>query len=448
MVIAISLFAAGSAMSGSATTSAVLLCGRIIQGIGGAGIGLLTQIIISGLVSVRERSKYISIIFVAFTIGTGLGPTVGGILLQRASWRWTFFINIPIACVTIFMLCIFLPHPPHPSYLFKVKAMQLDFIGNLLLIASVTAMLIGLSYGGSRDSWSSAKVFIPIIFGFLELAVFGLFEASQYCTNPILPPHVLFCNRTTIVTLILSITQFMFSYWIIYFLPVYFQGVLLASPEQSGVFLLPTVLFSVPVSILFGYLMTKVGRYQPIHISATGLLTLGLGLFTMLNSGSSLAEVVVLQCIAAGGFGILMTTVLPAVQGSLPEKDNAIATAAWGFLRAVGGIWGVGIPAAIFDNQFQKYLAIHVSNTQILDSLNGGSAYAHVSGSYINSLPLPLRDDVISTYVDALKIVWAIAAGLSGISFLLCFLGKEIPMRMTNQAGNSDQEVATTCGTE
>jgi MFS family permease len=445
MIIALSLFAAGSAVSGSATTSTLLLCGRIIQGIGGAGIGLLTQIIISGLVSVRERSKYISIIFVAFIIGTGLGPIIGGMLLQRISWRWIFFINIPIACVTICMLCIFLPHPPHPI---QVKGTQLDLIGNLLLIASVTAMLIGLSYGGSRHSWSSAKVLIPIILGFLGLITFGLFEASHYCTNPILPPQILLCNRTTVITLILSVTQFMFSYWIIYFLPVYFQGVLLASPEQSGVFLLPTVLFSVPISILFGYLMTKVGRYKPIHIGATGSLTLGLGLFAMLNSRSSLAEVVVLQCIAAGGFGILMTTVLPAVQGSLPEKDTAIATAAWGFLRAVGGIWGVGVPATIFDNQFQKYLVSHVSNAQILDSLNGGSAYARVSGSYIKSLPLPFRAEVISTYVDALKIVWAMAAGLSGISFLLCFLEKEIPMRTTNQARESDREIATSRGME
>jgi MFS family permease len=431
MIAAVALFGIGSIISGTAPSSTVLLFGRIVQGTGGAGIALLTHIIIGDLVPLRERSKFMSIIFAVFMVGTALGPLTGGVLVQHTSWRWIFYINLPVACIAMSLLYLFLQVQPPKGLASERRLVRIDIFGTILLMASVTSTLIGLSYGGSRYPWSSWCVLVAVILGLSGTFLFYMYEASRFCTEPVLPPRILKSNRTTTIALVLSFNQFLLSYWILYFMPVYFQRVLLVSPESSGILLLPTVLSSVPLAVLFGYLLTRTGRYKPIHIIATGLLTLGLGLFIRLDASF---EIVIFQCIAAAGFGILMSTLVPAVQAGLSEVDAGVGTATWGFLRANGGIWGVAIPGAIFNSQFQRYLEERIHEQNVVATLGKGSAYAHVSGSYIQKLPPMLRQEVIGVYVDALQVVWAVSAVFSGLSFLLCFLEVELPLRTTTQS--------------
>ncbi|GLB11618.1 hypothetical protein AtubIFM57258_008488 [Aspergillus tubingensis] len=429
LIGAVAIFALGSGISGGASSSAMLLVGRVLQGAGGGGISLMTQLVISDLVSVRERGKFMAIIFTTFSLGTSLGPFIGGALVDNTTWRWVFYINLPIAGAALVLLYFFLQVHFQRRLTVRQKMSRIDFVGNAILIASVTSILIALSWGGSRYSWRSWHVLVPLLVGFAGTGFFHFYESTRFCKEPTLPTRILANNRTTSIVLFCSFCQFLLSFWTIYFLPIYFQGVLLVSPERSGVLLLPFVITSLPIAMLFGNLLTRWGRYKPIHIVAFMLITLGTGLFVRLDQHSSMAEYVIFQIITAVGTGMIMSTLLPAVQAPLQDTQVAPATATWGFLRAYGGVWGVAIPGAIFNSQIQTNLSKRVSDPDVRRTLGSGSAYSHVSSSYIRSLPADVRDDVVSVYVDALRIVWATATAFAGLCFLLTLLEKEVPLR-------------------
>jgi hypothetical protein len=430
MISSVALFALGSGIGGGAVNAAMLIAGRLIQGFGGGGIGLMTNMIISDLVSERERGKFSSILFGTFTLGTAIGPIVGGALVQHGSWRWVFYLNLPIAGVCLVMLYFFLQvSNPEREIGLRTKLARIDWIGNFFLIASVSSILIALSWGGSTYAWSSWHVLVSLCIGFAGFALFAVYEGTSFCVAPILPHRIFVSNRTTTVTLYISFIQYLLTYWIIYFLPVYFQGALVESSTQSGILLLPTVLFGVPVAMISGNVLSKTGRYKPIHLSGLGLLTLGLGLFIKLDQFSSVAEYIIFQLITTTGIGLLMATLLPAVHVGLAESEVGVATACWGFVRSFGGIWGTAIPAAIFNSQFQSQLERRIQDHTVLTTLGSGAAYSKVSGDYIRSLSSEMSSEVISTYTHALKVTWVVAVVISGVSFAVGFLEREIPLR-------------------
>lgn len=431
MIGAVAIFALGSGLSGGASSAIMLLAGRVIQGIGGAGLTLMTGMIVSDIVPVRERGKYMSIIFCSFSVGTGLGPFVGGALVERASWRWVFYINLPICGAALIMLYLFLQVHRPKTWTAKEKLLRIDFIGNALLVASCCSILIALSWGGARYAWSTYHVLVPLLLGFAGTVFFHWYESTSFCKEPTIPSRMLTTSRTTTIVMVLSFCQFMLSFWSVYFFPVYFQGVLLVSPERSGVLLLATAVTSPPLAIIAGNLLSRTGRYKPLHVAAMGLFTLGLGLCIKLDSKSGLGEYIVFQLIIAVGNGLLMSTLLPAAQADLPEKDVAVATATWGFLRSYGGIWGVAIPGAIFNSQFQHFLHKRVTDPTILAELGQGSAYASVSGTYVRGLSDTIRQEVISVYGDALQVVWIVATAFAGATLCLVLFEKEIPLRTT-----------------
>ncbi|EAW20261.1 putative MFS transporter [Aspergillus fischeri NRRL 181] len=427
----LSIFTLGSGISGGANSTAMLIAGRLVQGLGGAGIGSMTNLIISDLVSVRERGKYQGIIFGTFGIGISIGPVIGGAIAQSGHWRWVFWLNLPLGGVTLLLQLIFLQITYRKIFTFKQKIKQIDWIGNLLLIGSMVAILIALSWADTRYAWSSWHILVPLLVGFGGMFAFHAFEATKWCKVPTIPGR-LFTNRTSAVCLINTFLSSMLTFWRVYFLPLYFQGVLLASPQRSGV-LLPSVLTAAPAAILSGFALSRWGRYKPIHLSGYALMTLATGLYIDLDAHSSMAKIVIYQIIAGVGGGILLTTFLPAVQGALPQSDVAPASTTWAYLRAFGSIWGIAIPAAIFNSRF-AYHARAVSDEGIRRALSGGNAYAHVSNRYISGLPQETRDEVVGAYLAALKNVWQVCIGFCGLAFLLTLLEKEIPMRTTVQS--------------
>jgi len=222
---------------------------------------------------------------------------------------------------------------------FIVSIKKIDWIGNGLLIASVVSVLITLSWADTRYSWSLWHILVPLLVGFAGTAVFHVFESTKYAKSPTIPPRA-FGNRTTSAALALTFIQSMLTYWRIYFLPVYFQAVRLVSPQTSGLLLLPTVATGVPVAIIAGFVLSKFGRYKPLHIFGFALMTIASGFYILFDAQSSLATVIIFQTIAGIGTGCTITTMLPAVQAPLTQADVGIATSTWGFIRSYGGIWG------------------------------------------------------------------------------------------------------------
>jgi MFS family permease len=290
-IAAVAIFILGSGISGGATSTAMLIAGRLVQGLGGAGITAMTQLIISDLVSLRERGKYIGIIYAVFGLGTAAGPLIGGVIAQYSDWKWCFWINLPVGGVTLLVqfFFFFLRIVFVKRLTLKEKLCQIDWIGNLVLVASVVSILIALSWANTRYTWSEYRIIVPLVLGFLGTGLFFLYESSKFCVQPTIPPRM-FLNRTSALGLICTFIQSMLTMWRVYFLPIYFQAVTLVSISRSGVLLLPTILIGVPAAIASGQVLARYGKYKPIHIFGFAVATLASGLYINFDAKSSLAK--------------------------------------------------------------------------------------------------------------------------------------------------------------
>ncbi|TQS31323.1 hypothetical protein Golomagni_08399, partial [Golovinomyces magnicellulatus] len=306
-------------------------------------------------------------------VGTATGPVIGGAIVQRTSWRWVFYLNLPVAGLTLVLNFLFLKLKWKNEGSLMDKLKRIDYIGNILLTLAVVSVLIALSWGGSRYSWSSYKVLVPLILGLFGLVVFHLYEIMPWVKAPILPER-LFKRRTPAAALLIAFLQFFTMYYSILGLPIYFQGVKGQSPLQSGVSFLPISTLSVFMGIVTGTIMTKTGRFKMLHVAAFVFKAIGMGLFSRFNADTSRAEYICIQLIFAIGIGFLATSGLPGVQADLSDEDAALSTAAYDFMRAYGAIWGVSIPAAVFNSR-SKSQAFKVTDPDVRSILNSGGAY-------------------------------------------------------------------------
>ncbi|GKZ37168.1 hypothetical protein AbraIFM66950_008591 [Aspergillus brasiliensis] len=343
LISAVALFALGSGISGGASSTAMLIAGRTIQGVGLGGVNMLIDVVVCDLVPLRERGQVTALIFVVFALGSSIGPSIGGAFTQHVTWRWAFYISLPIAGTAMVFMILFLQVKSQKHTTLADKLKRIDWLGNIILVAAVVAVLIALSSSSASYPWSSWHVIVPLMLGLVGLIAFALVQITpRLCPEPTKPPR-LFANRTTFAAFVISFLHGMLMYWELYFLPVYFQGVQLSTSTQSGVELLPTVIFTVP-----GALITKTGRYKPIQISDFAFMALGMGLFSLLDQNSSTGAWVGFQLLAAIGSGFIVTSTLPAAQAALSEADVAISMATWAFCRAFGAVCGVSIPADIY----------------------------------------------------------------------------------------------------
>ncbi|RDL36049.1 putative multidrug resistance protein fnx1 protein [Venustampulla echinocandica] len=438
----VALFTLGSGIAGGATNGAMLIAGRAIQGMGSGGINMIVDVIISDLVPLRERGNYMAFVLIVYFVGMALGPYVGGALVDSLNWRW-------VGGVSMVMIFLFLRVQSNKEMSFAQKLRRIDYVGNLLLIASTVSILYALTYGGALTPWSSWRIILPLVVGLVGLGVFMFFETLKFVKEPVMPPRI-FGNRTSIAIFAVTFLNSALLYWIIFFLPVYFQALLGASPARSGVLLLPAIVVGVPGAAGAVILLSKFGRYKLLHLIGFGTFTLGVGLFVLFDKDTPLAQTVVFQMIAAGGSGFVLNTLLPAVQAQNDEKDQAAITAAWSFVRSFGAIWGVAIPAAVFNNRFSQLLYL-ISDPQVVAIFNQGDAYQYGTAKFLDSFPLVIKNQIISVYTGALKQVWQLGIVFSGVSFLLVFLEKETRLRteLESEFGlekdkSTDAEIAET----
>ncbi|MCJ1405530.1 hypothetical protein MMC11_008758 [Xylographa trunciseda] len=421
-------FVLGSGICGGATNISMLIAGRAIQGIGAGGINVLIEIIICDLLPLRERGNYLALIFGLIAVGTAAGPIFGGLIVEYSSWRWVFYLNLPVGGAALFLLVVFLQVNFKPHSTIASRVTSIDWVGNIIFVLSMVSILIALSWAGTEFPWSSFHIIVPLILGLLGCIVFFIYENSKYCVSPVMPLY-LFRHRTSTVSFILTFLHSVVTIWTIYFLPVYFQGVLASSTGRSGVQLLPTILVLVPFAAAAGGLVAKFGRYRPVHHVGFAIMVIGFGLFSLLDADSSTGAWVMFQAIEAAGVGLIIPTLLPAVQAELTDADTALATSTWAFVRSFGMIWGATIPAAIFNNRVAQ-LSGQVSDANVVASLVSGQAYEHATQAFLESLPNDtVRSQVTSVFADALKYMWYIAIAFTGLGFLIVIIEREVPLR-------------------
>jgi MFS family permease len=284
----VSVYILGSAICGGANNGTVLIIGRAIQGVGTGGLNMILDIILSDLVPLRDRGVYIAITLVVLTIGTSVGPFIGGVIVENASWRWVFYINVPFGGVSFILLFIFLQVGNVKEKSWRSKLKRIDFVGNAILMVSTTTLLYALTYGGSRYPWSSVKVILTLLFGFSGLAAFVLLEHLGWAREPVIPLR-LFRNRTAAVVFVNTFLSAVLLYWAIFYLSVYFQAVLVSGPTRAGVQMLPVVLVAVPGAAISVMILSRYGRYKFLHGIGFAIVTVGHGLSSTLDQSSDIS---------------------------------------------------------------------------------------------------------------------------------------------------------------
>jgi hypothetical protein len=330
---------------------------------------------------------------------------------------------------------------------FLEKMKHIDWIGNLILTPSLISILIALTDADTTASWSSWRIILPLVLGFAGLVLFQVYESSPFCVEPTVPTR-LFSNRTSLAAYILTLLHIISSIWVLYFFPLYFQSVLGSTPARSGVQILPTFMILLPFAMVSGLVVTKLGRYRPMHHLGFAIMIIGFGLSTLLTSTSSTAEWVIYQGIIAAGSGIIISSLLPAIQASLSDSDSAASTALFAFTRSFGAIWGVTIPVAVFNNQFNKLL-YKIGDPAARALLANGNAYEHASRKFIWGFEESTRVEIIGVYTEALKVVWQVGIAMAGLGFALVFVEKELKLRteLESEYGMKQKEKVAETGT-
>lgn len=421
LIFSVALFTLGSGMAGGAHNVAMLIAGRTVQGVGSGGIIVLLDVVCCDLVPLRERGKYLGIMFSWAGVAAALGPPVGGAIAD-SDWRWIFYMNIPICALALGGLLAFMNVSSGPAgrdgssqRSFLERAKQIDYLGTAIFIPSMVSLLFGLIEGGIQRPWSSWRIILPLVLGAVGWIVFHV--SQFYVKLPSMPPH-LFGNRTSAIALLLTLTSSILVQAASYFLPVYFQAIKATTILDSGTFFLAFALGAMIFAVTGGVLLTKLGAYRPLHAVAFALSAIGFGLFTLLSSSTPTVAWVFYQLICSAGSGLIMSVLLPAIMAPLSEKDVALASAAYSFIRTFGFIWGVTMPGLVFNSVFEHNLP-RISDETLRARLEGGAAYSFASQAnrLKETLDSSLWNEVTGVYETSLRAVWWVCLGISIASF-------------------------------
>ncbi|KAJ7843717.1 iron permease [Mycena leptocephala] len=429
MLGSIILFAIGSALAGSAQSMEWLIVARVVQGMGGGGMSGLSSIIVADLVPLSERGAYQGFKTMMWACAAGIGPIIGGALSEKASWRYLFYINIPASAFAFLVVLIFLQVRTPAGDVWS-KLGSVDWFGNALIIAGTVLSNIGLTWAGVSYAWSDARVLTPLIVGFTLMVAFVIYE--KYVPRVPTMPWEVVTNRTALASLIATFFNGITSISIIYFLPLFFQGVFLASPLQSAIYSIPSSILISPFSFLNGLVVLRLKRYLPGNYVGWVLLIIGFGGVSILGAESSLAVRVVSQIIVASGTGIVLSSVAFPLMAPIPVELLGSALAFQAFLGTMSQTWGITISAAILQNTVKRKFP-----ARFLKELPPSSEFAFAALSRIAKLPEPLQTEVKVAFGQGISTIYRVMIGVAGLGFLCVLFMREVPMR-----GNVDTKFA------
>ncbi|EGE00314.1 multidrug resistance protein [Trichophyton tonsurans CBS 112818] len=413
------VFLIGSLLCGVSINIKMLVASRVVQGIGSGGLLTLVNICVSDLFSMRTRSMYFGIIGMVWAISGIIGPVIGGLMTQYTTWRWCFYINLPIDGVAFLIIFFFLElHTPTTPLLAGLRA--IDWLGSLAVVGGTVMFLIGLEYGGESYPWSSPTVICLIVFGIVTWGIFILIQwkVSRY---PVMPLW-LFTQRSTLAAYGTVLIHGAIYTSGSFFLPLYFQAVLGETPLKSGILLFPNVIAVSIVSAVTGIFIRKTGLCLPPIWFGTTVLVLGTGLYINLPSHRSLVKVILYQLVAGMGIGPNFQAPIIALQSHIRPSDIATATASIAFCRNLASSISVVIGGVIIQNRLQSNILEiqHLLSPKTLNALQGVSAGASVH--IIQALPPNEKQPVLDAYTKSLSTMWIFYTALAAIGFIVSLL--------------------------
>ncbi|QYT01547.1 MFS domain-containing protein [Trichoderma simmonsii] len=431
ILAALLVFALGTILCGVAHSWTMMLAGRTVQGIGGGGIVSLTTMLVTDMAPLRERARLYALIACIWTVGTATGPIIGGGLSKANTWRWIFWINLPIITISFVGIAFFLRLSQKPRSLSE-KLCLFDYPGSLLFIASTTTFLIPVTWGGTQYPWSGWQTIVPLILGIIGIVLFGIYEFKIHSTK--LPqarliPSSIFANRSACIGYASSTVHGMVVYSLLYYMAEYFQTVKMYSPVIAGAASLPQSLTAAPCAVVVGIIVAGTGKYRWALWAGWSLVCLGCGLLVLLDTHTAVPEWIFLEAVSGLGLGLLFPSINLSIQASVPQHEAGIAATLVLFFRSLGQALGVAIGGTIFDNRLRANLENSVENAPssimaLMDRLH----------------QLPLDEPISLQIRDALSrsfhVIWIVMCAFAGLSLLLSFLMKEYDM---NQEHQSDQ---------
>ncbi|KAF2858781.1 putative major facilitator superfamily transporter, partial [Piedraia hortae CBS 480.64] len=424
LLAANAVFLLGSALAGWATSIGMLIAARAIQGVGGGGLVSLVNITIGDLFSLRRRGTFYGIIGAVWAIASAIGPVIGGALTEKASWRWCFWINLPLDGLVLFILFFFLDVKTPRTPIFE-GLRAIDWLGCISVVGATLMFLFGLQYGGVSFPWASATVLCLIIFGIFTFVLFVIWEA-RFAKYPVMPTR-LFRKPTNVATLaVVFLHGFVFIAGS-YYIPLYFQAVRGASPILSGVYLLPTALSLAVTGIGTGIFINKTGRFLPPIYLGQVLMTIGYGLFIDFDSHSGWAKLILYQIIGGLGIGPLFQAPLIALQAHIDPRDIGTATATLGFMRQLATACSVVVGEVVYQNNMQSYSSklIQVLGPKLAKQVGGGNAGANTR--IINQLPREKRSIVRQYFALSLRRMWIMYAVIAFVGVIASlFIRKKV----------------------
>ncbi len=417
---AIVLFLIGSALCGLSQNMTQLILFRALQGLGGGGLIVLAQAIIADVVSPRERGRYQGVFGAVYGFSSIAGPLLGGFFVDTLSWRWVFYINLPIGVIALGVIAVALPATGQRGH------HTIDYLGTVLLAAAATSLVLLTTLGGSVYAWGSATIILLAIAA--VVLVIGFLIAEQHAAEPVLP-LALFRNRVFSLTCAIGFVVGFALFGATTYLPLFLQVVNGASPTASGLRLAPLMLGVLTTSIISGQLITRWGRYKAFPIVGTALMVLGLFLLSLMNEQTGILVASLYMLVLGLGLGLVMQVLVIAVQNSVDYHNLGVATSGATFFRSIGGSFGTAIFGAIFSN----LLAAHLSS--LASALPPGFTLSEAENAIaIQHLPPLVRAEFVHAYTQSLSTVFLVAAPIAAIAFILAWLLPEVRLRTTAQA--------------
>jgi EmrB/QacA subfamily drug resistance transporter len=411
--VGVLVFIVGSFFCGLSNSMVMLIAFRAVQGIGGGALTVTSTALIADVIPLRLRGGYQGALGAVFGVTTVIGPLLGGVFTDDLSWRWVFYVNVPIAVIVIAMAARTIPQVRSGS------KPVIDYLGCLFVALGATGLTLATSWGGTQYAWGSATIIGLFVASVAALAIFVFVETRA--AQPILPMR-LFRSRVFSVCSVLSFIVGFAMIGSITFMPTFLQYVDGVSATTSGLRMLPMVLGLLVTALGSGVVVSRTGRYRPFPIAGSAITAAGLYLLSRMDQHTGTWLVSLYLLVLGAGIGLIMQILTLVVQNTVNYSDLGTATSGVTFFRTLGGSFGASIMGSIYSNGLKGRLTTAIVTARVPPS-------AVTSPEAVRKLPAAARDTVVTAYAQSLQHIFLFAVPVAIVAFLLALFLPQVAMR-------------------